>query len=142
MRGISIILVDDNDDHAFIIETCLRKADPEITFQRFSDGESAVAALACEDKSIELPDIILMDINMPGMDGVEVTRLLKANSHTARTPVIMLSTSSSANDYLRALDTHANSYMVKDSKYSNLLESMAKLVHYWKDVHLRISELK
>lgn len=142
MTGLSIVLVEDNDDHAMIIEACLRKADANITFNRFCDAETATATLAREDAEGELPDLILMDINMPGMDGVEATRVLKAHSRTARTPVIMLSTSSSLYDYVRALDTHANSYAMKSPVYSELCDSLAKLVKYWKDVHLRSTNLQ
>jgi CheY-like chemotaxis protein len=142
MTSFFIALVEDNDDHAFIVERCLRKADCDLKIVRHCNAEMAMASFKDEDEQSKLPDLILMDINMPGMDGIEATRQIKATNRMSRIPVVILSTSSGMIDYLRALDNHANSYAVKSPSYSELAASLSKIVTYWKDVHLNASQIQ
>ncbi len=142
MTALDIVLVEDNDDHARLLEMCLNRAGRAINLRRYASGEQALAALLGGAGTGPLPDLVLMDINMPGIDGIEATRRLKSAARTCRVPVVILTTSSAHADLCRALDAHANSVVVKSVDFPGLRDNLSALVHYWSDVHLRTADLR
>jgi CheY-like chemotaxis protein len=92
------------------------------------DGEEALALL---DQDRELPCLILLDINMPRMNGIETLKRLKACPRLRRIPVVMLTTSKDAGDRLSSFDHCVAGYMVKPVDYERFLELMRVLSLYW-----------
>ena len=80
------------------------------------------------------PDLILVDLNMPRMDGRELLSRLKSDPAFRRIPAIVLTTSSSESDVTRCYEEHANAYMVKDLDFTRFVERMQALMRFWFEV--------
>ena len=91
-----------------------------------NDGPSALAA-ARQEK----PDLIVLDLNLPGMDGLEVLTEIKSDAELHRTPVVVLTTSRAEEDILRAYGLHANCYIAKPVDFVRFAEVVRAIEHFW-----------
>lgn len=80
------------------------------------------------------PGIVVLDLNMPGMGGLETLRIIKADPRLRRIPVVILSTSTARSDIASSYDAGANSYIVKPSAFSNLADLFDRLCRYWFEI--------
>ena len=80
------------------------------------------------------PGIVLLDLNMPGMGGLEALRIIKADPALQRIPVVILTTSTARSDIASSYDAGANSYIVKPSAFSNLADLFGRLCGYWFEI--------
>ncbi|UNK39634.1 response regulator [Shinella sp. H4-D48] len=115
--------------------------DVRFVLRAFSDAGSTLdithvadAKAASDRLDAEVFDYILLDINMPGISGVDLLKRLRSQPRTAVTPVIMLSSSSSMNDINRAYESGANAYAVKPSTLSGYREFAEGFTRFWVDV--------
>jgi len=99
----------------------------EVIFK--SNGEDALAYL--QDQSAELPAIILLDLNMPRMNGIEFLQLIKQDKRLLAIPVIVLTTSRSEQDKLDSFQLGVAGYMIKSVNYPDFVEMIRKLKDYW-----------
>lgn len=123
-----VLLVEDNPDHAFLIVRSLSRlgvASEQIT--HVLDGAAALDVL---DAGLA-PDLILLDLRLPKIDGLEVLARLKADPARQRIPVVMLTTSRAEADVARAYAHHVNSYLIKPPRLDALRALMAQVVGYW-----------
>lgn len=129
-----VLHVEDDLDHADLVDRCLSRHRPESRILRMEDGEAALAYLARSgDGAAPRPQLILLDLRLPKIDGIDFLRTVKATPALAAIPVVVLTTSSSKSDVERAYQHHANSYLVKPDDFS-ILDSMMKDVgDYWLD---------
>jgi len=116
-----ILYVEDNDDNIFVIEQRLTRLGFEIVVA--PDGERGVAAARDER-----PDLILMDLSLPGLDGWEATRRIKAAPETEAIPVIALSAHAMAGDREKALAAGCDEYDTKPVDIQRLLAKIQKLL--------------
>jgi len=127
-EAVQIILVEDDDGHATLIEKNLRRAGFTNKFLRLKDGQEALDYFkvngACPDDTCCL---VLLDINMPRVDGVEVLRRMKADPITAKTPVIMLTTTDDPREVERCYQLGCNVYVTKPVEYESFLEAIKRL---------------
>ena len=91
------------------------------------NGEDAVKIL--EDKA--LPDLIVLDLNMPKVNGIEFLKILKNNSKLQYIPIIVMSTSNYHNDIRRCYEIGASGYMIKPLRYEEYKEKITALINYW-----------
>lgn len=112
------LLADDDSDDADMFQEVLSEIDPAIIFHRSWDGYGVLESL--EDKSLEHPDIIFLDINMPGMNGWQCLAKLKNSGAYKDIPVIIYSTSSNTRDAEIALDLGALCYITKPNDFNTL----------------------
>jgi CheY-like chemotaxis protein len=115
--------------------------DVRFVLRAFSDAGSTLdithvadAKAASDRLDAEVFDYILLDINMPGISGVDLLKRLRSQPRTAVTPVIMLSSSSSMTDINRAYESGANAYAVKPSTLSGYREFAEGFTRFWVDV--------
>jgi CheY-like chemotaxis protein len=115
--------------------------DVRFVLRAFSDAGSTLdithvadAKAASDRLDAEVFDYILLDINMPGISGVDLLKRLRSQPRTAVTPVIMLSSSSSMTDINRAYESGANAYAVKPSTLSGYREFAESFTRFWVDV--------
>ena len=108
-----IVMVEDNELNRDMLSRRLIRRDFEV--QCAVDGEQGVAMVR-----ESLPDLILMDVSLPGMDGLEATRQLKADEATAEIPIIILTAHSMAEDREKALAAGADGFSVKPIKFKEL----------------------
>ncbi|HWK90589.1 MAG TPA: response regulator [Longimicrobium sp.] len=117
----TILLVEDNEDNRTIYSTILRHFGHEVV--EAANGEDGIR-LAHERN----PAVILMDVAMPGIDGWEATRRLKAHPHTAKIPVIALTAHAMAEDRQRAADAGCESYLSKPVEPRRVVEEVQRLL--------------
>jgi len=133
---LNILLVEDEAAHAELTKRAIRKAGNANQIHIVSDGEEAFDYLynrgKYEDKAkYPLPGLILLDIKLPGIDGVEVLTKIKKAPLLKRIPVIMLTTSEREEDILRSYEHHANSYLTKPVGFKEFEEKIMQIDFYW-----------
>ena len=126
--GLRICLIDDDPDHVLIITRAIRELGDESTVQAASDGDEALAWLRSAEK---LPDLILLDINMPGLSGFDVLEALKADERLKSVPVVMLTSSDASADVARAYELGASGYISKPSYLHDLRAVLGNTLLYW-----------
>lgn len=117
MKNIHILLVEDNEGDVLLTTEALLESDKPIVVHHVKDGWEAIQYLnKANGYSKEImPDLILLDINLPKVNGHEVLRVIKTGNEFKHIPVIILTSSSSEKDKLEALQQHASSYFTKPS---------------------------
>lgn len=123
-----LLLVEDNDIDAAVVQRVLSKLRPDIELERAENGNEALLAVR-ENR----PDLILLDIRMPQMDGRETLTLLKNDDALCDIPVVMMSTSTHAADIQFCKKHHANAYMAKSSNLESSREALGNLLSFWFD---------
>lgn len=128
-----LLLVEDNDNHAYLIERVLQKQEADLEFVRVCDGEQALAYLRRQEpyRDVELPQAILLDLKLPKLGGHEVLEQIKADQELRLVPVIVLTTSDAQADRQRAYFNHANSYVVKPLDFTEFSRALVEVSTYW-----------
>jgi CheY-like chemotaxis protein len=131
VQPITIILAEDDDGHASLVERNLERAGLLNGFLRVSDGQELLDALRSqgtpEGPTLSDQVVILLDINMPRIDGIEALRQIKANEATKSIPVIMLTTTDDPREVNRCYELGANVYITKPVEYDNFIEAIRRL---------------
>jgi len=122
-----ILLVEDNQADALLIQEALRQASVHLDVERVPDGEAALRRL----RNGPRPGLVLLDLNLPRMDGRTVLAELKADPDLHTIPVIVLTTSSAPADIAFAYENHANSYVRKPLGLDALVEAAQAIRDFW-----------
>ena len=122
------LLVEDNDDHAELILECFQMSSVPATTAHVTDSAAALAYLRGESQT---PDVILLDLNLPGHDGIELLHVIKSDETFRPIPVVVLTTSDAAIDRRRAYGRYANSYLVKPDGFDELRDLIEQVNRYW-----------
>jgi two-component system, chemotaxis family, response regulator Rcp1 len=132
----NILLVEDNPADVRLTQEALKNGKVVHELFTVGDGVEAMAFLRREGSYIEAPrpDIILLDLNLPRMDGREVLVEIKKDPALARIPVVVLTTSQDESDLLAAYDNHANGYIVKPVDIEQFFDSIKRLKQFWMSV--------
>jgi CheY-like chemotaxis protein len=140
---VRILLVEDNEDHAQLTELAIRDAQPEVAEQlqvdTLTDGDQALAYLRREGEHAgrRLPDLVLLDIKMPGISGLDVLRALRTDTRYPElrvVPVVMLSTSAVDSDVWQAYQEGANEYVTKPVEAEDFRTKVQAIPRYWSQV--------
>ena len=134
-----VLHVEDDADHADLVERCFSRHRPESRIVRVPDGEAALEYLKKNDSTAPRPFLILLDLRLPKVDGIDVLRAVKANPSLAAIPVVVLTTSDSESDVSRAYEHHANSYLVKPHDFRRLDSMLKDVGDYWLDLNVQPS---
>lgn len=130
-QPVAILLVEDDPGHAMLIEKNLRRAGVINEIIRLDDGGKAVDYLFKEGKYAEdrnpAPLLVLLDLNLPVLDGCQVLQRIKADERTRRIPVVMLTTTDSPYEIARCYDLGCNIYVVKPVEYVEFSEAIRNL---------------
>ena len=124
-----IVITDDNETHYFLLRRALKETCPDLCVEYYPGGEELLAHLGASRH----PDLILLDLNMPGKDGFETLEAIRGNPKFAHIPVIILTTSSKQEDVVRSYQIGSNSFIRKPFTYHELKSAMAALKQYWFD---------
>ncbi len=131
-KRLKIFLVDDSDGDLLLMKTAAREEPRLEVVGSASDGQGALTALGEEkDGGPGRPDLVILDINMPGMDGFETLTELKRDRRLRRIPVIMFSTTEREEDANRAYGLGAASFICKPSQFRRLVDTLHLLCDYW-----------
>lgn len=137
-----IYLIEDNDDHAELFERCVIESDANVTVQRVIDGFDAINELFPENKSrsANLPDLIVLDLKLPKINGIEVLKKLKSEESTKHIPVVIFTSSEALLDINSAYKNYANSYFVKPITYDDYYKTVLVLKNYWEKYNITKKE--
>lgn len=138
-RSIHVMLVDDDENDVRITRRALKKGEVQNHVTVCRDGEEALAYLLGEgdfgDRSAHpQADLVLLDIHLPKMNGVEVLQAIKANPRLRRIPVLMLTTSTRQEDIAAAYIRGANGFVCKPIEFARFVETVKLLNAYWTSV--------
>lgn len=137
--GLRVLLVEDDPDHAELVRRGLEEYGSRLQLTHVADGESALEYL--KDRAPRStpgrPHLILLDLRLPRMDGLEVLREIKATPDLADIPCVVLTTSRAEGDMVKAYRLHANSYLVKPGDYGRFVELIAGVERYWLQVNVK-----
>lgn len=133
---ILVMLIEDNIDHAELVIRTLEEHRIGNRVQHFLDGQTALDYLFrrgefTESTDAQRPHVILLDLRLPRVDGIDVLRTIKADADLKSIPVIVLTTSEAEKDVAKAYYNHANSYLVKPVGFEDFKRLMDDLGFYW-----------
>ena len=131
IEPLLIVLAEDDDGHASLVQRNLERAGLANGLHRLKDGQEALDFLRGEGDSAgrnpNQPVLVLLDIKMPRVDGVEVLRQLKADPRTALIPVIMLTTTDDPREIQRCYELGCSVYVTKPVDYQGFVEAIKRL---------------
>jgi CheY-like chemotaxis protein len=135
-RAVTILMADDDEDDRLLTRDALNESKVLNEFHSVEDGIELMRYLRREAKYSDSerypqPSLILLDLNMPRMDGREALALIKADPTLRSIPVIILTTSKAEEDMLRGYELGAASYITKPVTFEKLVELMKSLGRYW-----------
>lgn len=133
MKPIKILLIEDNTGDILLTKEALADAKIHNEIEVCKDGQAAITYLMkrAESDIAALPDIILLDVNLPKRNGHEVLMSIKSENALKHIPVIMLTTSSAPTDITKAYQHHVNCYIVKPVDASKFIEVVAGIENFW-----------
>ena len=138
-RPITILLADDDEDDRLLTEDALAESRLLNDFHAVADGEELMDYLKRRDKYADpedspRPGLILLDLNMPKLDGREALKAIKEDPSLRQIPVVVLTTSQAEEDVYRTYDLGANSFITKPVLFESLVKVMKDLGAYWFEI--------
>ncbi len=132
-RMVHFLLVEDDEDHAYLIRRSLEENNVINRISHVTDGRQAMSFLrrAAPFENAERPDVILLDLKLPIMDGHEVLHEVKNDPKLKKIPVVVLTTSNADKDLVKAYAENVNSYLVKPVNFDQFHEMILQLKLYW-----------
>ncbi len=128
---VTIIMIEDDDGHARLIEKNIRRAGVSNEIVPFADGTSALDFLLGPDGSgvvhAKRAFLILLDLNLPDMTGIDILKRVKGNEHLKRSPVIVLTTTDDQREIQRCYDLGCNVYITKPVNYDSFANAIRQL---------------
>jgi CheY-like chemotaxis protein len=128
-----ILLIEDNEGDAELITEALKNNANSAEIKVINNGEDALRFLKSEVDDVHetLPDLILLDLNLPKVDGKEVLHFIKNNDSLKGIPVVMLTTSSLQKDISYSYNNHANCYIVKPGNLKDFMTAIHSIEGFW-----------
>jgi chemotaxis family two-component system response regulator Rcp1 len=130
---IHILLVEDNPGDVRLTVEALRDAKVANELHVVGDGEEAIKFLRQEGRYVDAPrpDIVLLDLNLPRLDGRDVLAAIKTDPELAKIPIIVLTSSSAERDIQQAYELHANCYVSKPVDFTEFIQAVRSLEGFW-----------
>ncbi len=131
--AVNLLLVEDNPGDVLLLKEFLKGVKTLFNMHVAEDGEDALSFLNKGDKFRDSPrpDMIILDLNLPKVDGFEVLQQVKQHPVLKRIPVIILTSSHAETDIARAYELHANCYLTKPSELSEFSEAVKAIEQFW-----------
>ncbi|PZX62835.1 response regulator [Hydrotalea sandarakina] len=135
MKNLHVLLVEDNEGDVLLTTEALRSGRLVKKISVVRDGKSAIDYLSdSANLSIELPDLILLDINLPKKSGHQVLQFIKNSENLKQIPVIMLTTSSAERDIETAYKNYANCFITKPVDVQDFINAVKEIENFWMNI--------
>ena len=132
---LSILLVEDNDSHAQLVTRNFQDSRLMNPITHVKDGALALDYIynrgIYSEEPVNITNLVLLDLRLPKIDGLEVLKIIKSDPEKQHTPVVILTTSAAEMDIARAYEYHANSYLTKPVDFEKFNKLMHDLHYYW-----------
>jgi len=134
--AVEILLVEDNPNDAELAMRALKKNNLANNVVRVCDGEEALDYIFARGKyksiqQLNIPKLILLDLKLPKVDGIEVLKVIKSDCLTKQIPVVVLTSSAEENDIAETYKMGVNSYIVKPVDFDKFVDSIRNIGFYW-----------
>jgi CheY-like chemotaxis protein len=138
---VEILLVEDNPSDAELTSRALKKRNQIDRLYHVKDGAEAISFIFAEDEfagehEVNLPKLILLDLKMPKVNGLEVLRKVRADDRTKIIPVVILTSSKESRDISEAYKLGANSFVEKPLEFDRYMSAVSEIANYWMGVNL------
>jgi CheY-like chemotaxis protein len=131
-RPVQLLIIEDNPGDVRLLEEAFSELKANVKIQVAKDGAEGIAAVASSMQAKDAaPDLIILDLNLPKLNGHEVLVKLKSDPQTRHIPVIVLTSSRADSDVKRAYESHANAYLRKPSTLDGLLDTARDVKSFW-----------
>ena len=133
MKDVHILLVEDNEGDIILTKEVFESSGLENPLSIARDGEEALDFVYQRNKfaDVERPDLILLDINIPKMNGKEILAIIKKDDNLKTIPVIMLTTSSADDDIMDSYRNHANCFITKPMSFEGFSDAVSEIKNFW-----------
>jgi CheY-like chemotaxis protein len=136
LRTAHILLVDDDPNHRFLIRRLLSRTEARIEVTELEDGQQTLDYVYgrrdySDRGKYPYPDLILLDIKMPGVDGLKVLQVLKRDKQTQHVPIVILTTSSLEEEIAESYRQGANAFVTKPTGFEDFAKAMGSVVDFW-----------
>jgi len=130
---VDILLVEDNPGDVRLVREAFDAVDSETAIHAVTDGDDAVEYLRrrCADEEATLPDIALLDLNLPGRDGCDVLEAIRDDPDLQCLPILVLTSSAASDDVVRCNESRANAYLTKPSEYDEFTSLAGAVERFW-----------
>ena len=126
-RPVIIVMIEDDEGHARLIEKNVRRAGVNNEIRHFVDGTSALNFLQSDDANANGPMLILLDLNLPDMTGIDILGVIKHHDRLKRAPVVVLTTTDDKTEIQRCYDLGCNVYITKPVDYETFASAIRQL---------------
>jgi len=133
-KEVNILLVEDDEIDVMAIRRALRQAKIANPLHVAKDGVEALEKL--QDGTVPCPRVVLMDLNMPRMDGITCVKEIRANENLRKSIIFILTTSKDDEDKIKAYDLNVAGYIIKSEVSDKFVKAIEMLSYYWKIVEL------
>lgn len=130
-RPFEILLVEDNYGDVVLLKEALTHSEIDHHLQVVRDGQSALDLVFACNGHPRCPDLIILDLNLPKVDGYKVLQVIKQDERTRAVPIIVMSSSGDRDDIQRAYEFHANSYIRKPGDLEDLFRVVLAVETFW-----------
>jgi CheY-like chemotaxis protein len=138
LNKVDIFLVEDNEDFSFLIEKAIDHINKDLSIKIVDNGLSALEVLKHLNQEGIRPRIILLDLNLPGLSGLDLLAEIKMIEFLKQVPVILFTTSDNPKDVRAATEHGANAYVTKPHGYIALIDCLRSLFNFWFTHHTTI----
>ena len=128
MAVLKVLLIDDDTIEALKLKRTIATLEMDHQIIEAKNGEQALKILDQKDR---LPDVVLLDLNMPKMNGIEFLSVMKNREEFSHIPTIILTTSSNSKDLLQCYKLGIAGYVIKPLKYSEYVDKIKRVLEYW-----------
>lgn len=131
IANTDILYVEDNVDYTFLIESAVQQLKKVVTIQIVDNGNDALTLLHQLASARMKPKLIVLDLNLPGISGIEILKEIRSIPYLRYTAVVLFSTSDDVKDVEQSLEFGANAYVTKPSSYSDLIVCLQSFADFW-----------
>ena len=139
MSAPDIFYVEDDSDFAFIMQHAIQEVNTDLSVKIIDNGKDALEMLNQLSENRVKPRLIMLDLNLPGLSGLDLLKKIKETPYLKYVPVVLFSTSDNPKDVRASLEFGANAYLTKPSGYLNLVSCLSSLHDFWFTKHLSVN---